>query len=843
MVSDAPPGDNCSGKATQNRFTQFKGDAIKVKMHRLPGSIMVRICVLSLTVLSFFVRDVFAVDSLTPPGNGSRTLAYAANGSLGELVREVKPAGDGRGTTRLLFRERKPGAAPSAWQQVVLVGDIAGNTLAQAALFYDSGDHPLVIYLDNSGYFHELVFESGVWKEKNIWQIPGEFNGLEAGIAFTIDSSNVLHLIMLTEVFTLGPGQPLLLVYAKLSRSPEIAIWERVGGPFESKTIMDGFDFPGFENVHYILKPRNLDLAIGNDGAVHAVYSVDQILIQSPGGTEQKSSLFYSRRAPNGGWGARETVLSPGNAYGDAGIGASIAQAPDSTLALATALLPRVATGSPGVCELRYLVRQGASWNGGVILNTADDYGAGDGQRGSGLEPKLVFDTQSRPHITFTDHASEHFDGRGASSFSGQVRYATRASATSGAWSFSKLVSRGNLGPLDFQTFRPTIASRYGQVAIAATSWSWNGDTEYVPNYQIALIGQVSPPAATPAKITAQSTDVTVFSGTNVTLSVSATGTAPLTYEWFKDGTMLIGQASASLLLTNISGINAGSYYVVVKNPGGSVNSSNMVVRVIFVPRFITPPQGQHLGLGSNLTFTARTEATPPLTYQWYKSGKPLAGKTNSTLSITNAQITDGGEYVLAITNLYGSAISPPARLIIISTVPKVIVPPQTTADTVMWSVLGEPERSYAIQVSTNLMTWADFETIVPNTSLFEIRESNYRSWPRRFFRVLIGASKPVALPSRSLLVKYSSGLTEGDYNYVLSENGNFNSIELGAGLYLYSSTAEGLQLRFDYNDYPGDWDLLQLTFDAGSKTTGQFKGTARVEGVVSNVQGEFQFH
>ena len=67
------------------------------------------------TVLLLFLTSspLPAATTLTPAGHGHRSLAYAASGRPGEVVREVVtgPANDG---TRLLHRARLPGAAPGA---------------------------------------------------------------------------------------------------------------------------------------------------------------------------------------------------------------------------------------------------------------------------------------------------------------------------------------------------------------------------------------------------------------------------------------------------------------------------------------------------------------------------------------------------------------------------------------------------------------------------------------------------------------------------------------------------------------------------------------------------------
>ena len=51
--------------------------------------------------------------------------------------------------------------------------------------------------------------------------------------------------------------------------------------------------------------------------------------------------------------------------------------------------------------------------------------------------------------------------------------------------------------------------------------------------------------------------------GTSASFSVSATGTG-LSYQWYKGGSALAGQTGSSLVLTNVSAADAGTYSVVV---------------------------------------------------------------------------------------------------------------------------------------------------------------------------------------------------------------------------------------------------------------------------------------
>lgn len=90
----------------------------------------------------------------------------------------------------------------------------------------------------------------------------------------------------------------------------------------------------------------------------------------------------------------------------------------------------------------------------------------------------------------------------------------------------------------------------------------------------------VNPPAPTPPTITAQPTNLVVNVGSNATFRVTATGTAPLGYQWRFNGTNLNGSISSVLTLVNVQSGNAGAYSVVVSNAGGSVTSSPALLAV-----------------------------------------------------------------------------------------------------------------------------------------------------------------------------------------------------------------------------------------------------------------------
>ena len=85
-----------------------------------------------------------------------------------------------------------------------------------------------------------------------------------------------------------------------------------------------------------------------------------------------------------------------------------------------------------------------------------------------------------------------------------------------------------------------------------------------------------------PAAITTEPADQTVNAGANVSLRVVARGTAPLLYQWFKDGAELPGANSATLGLNSVSTNDAGAYHVLITNALNAVTSR--VARVSVLP-------------------------------------------------------------------------------------------------------------------------------------------------------------------------------------------------------------------------------------------------------------------
>ena len=121
----------------------------------------------------------------------------------------------------------------------------------------------------------------------------------------------------------------------------------------------------------------------------------------------------------------------------------------------------------------------------------------------------------------------------------------------------------------------------------------------------------------------------------------------------------------------------SGNVYVTGKSDGDYATIKYMQTAVAGFPIILTEPQTRMVFAGSNVTFTVTAEGDAPLSYQWRFNGLDIAGETNDTLLVTNAQEAQAGEYSVEVSNPVGFTVSPLARLTIV-TPPNIISPPRS---------------------------------------------------------------------------------------------------------------------------------------------------------------------
>jgi hypothetical protein len=184
-----------------------------------------------------------------------------------------------------------------------------------------------------------------------------------------------------------------------------------------------------------------------------------------------------------------------------------------------------------------------------------------------------------------------------------------------------------------------------------------------------------------PPLITEQPQPVVVSASTPTNLSVVATGTAPLTYQWKFEGVLIPGATNSVLPLLNPQARDEGFYEVVVSNSVGTAKSGAVLVRVLLTgPRIISQPASVTAAAGSNITLNVTAGGSEPLRFQWYFEGTALPGATSSGLVLTNVQAVHTGSYQLVISNSFGTTASTEISLQVIPSAPHFLVQPTSAA-------------------------------------------------------------------------------------------------------------------------------------------------------------------
>ena len=171
--------------------------------------------------------------------------------------------------------------------------------------------------------------------------------------------------------------------------------------------------------------------------------------------------------------------------------------------------------------------------------------------------------------------------------------------------------------------------------------------------------------------ITDQPVGATLNTGDIANFRVTGSGSAPLTYQWRKDGSPIAGATGSVYALGAVTTGSAGSFDVVVTNTAGTVTSPAAVLTINLPVVFNAQPASVTTFVGSAVTFSAPATAYPGVpTYQWRKNGVALSGATISAFTLASVQLADVGSYDVVVTATAGSATSNAATLAVSDSAP-----------------------------------------------------------------------------------------------------------------------------------------------------------------------------
>jgi Ig-like domain-containing protein len=187
-----------------------------------------------------------------------------------------------------------------------------------------------------------------------------------------------------------------------------------------------------------------------------------------------------------------------------------------------------------------------------------------------------------------------------------------------------------------------------------------------------AAVITVTNPACTPPSITAQPAGTTITRGSSAVLAVGATGTSPLSYQWYigssgDTSNAITGAVSSAI---TVSPSTTTSYWARVTNSCGAANSAVAVVTVLVTPICNPPvivvnPSSTSVEQGSTVTLGVVASGSAPLNYQWYvgnsgDTSNPIFGSNGSTIALAPSSSTN---VWVRVTNGCGSANSTTATV------------------------------------------------------------------------------------------------------------------------------------------------------------------------------------
>lgn len=175
--------------------------------------------------------------------------------------------------------------------------------------------------------------------------------------------------------------------------------------------------------------------------------------------------------------------------------------------------------------------------------------------------------------------------------------------------------------------------------------------------------------------ITSQPQNVAILSFESAQFSITATGAAPLFYQWLFNGAPIAGATNSTLSLFNVQPGQAGNYSAVAFNQAGSVVSSAALLTVNRVPTILVPLTNTLVRLGSNTVFNLVAVGNGLLRYQWRFNDVNILGATNASLIITNTQLTNAGLYSVAVSDTIGTIVTPSVTLTLLIN-PAIVVAP-----------------------------------------------------------------------------------------------------------------------------------------------------------------------
>ena len=234
-----------------------------------------------------------------------------------------------------------------------------------------------------------------------------------------------------------------------------------------------------------------------------------------------------------------------------------------------------------------------------------------------------------------------------------------------------------------------------------------------------------------PVTVTVAPVSQTTLVGSNVTFSVTATGTA-LSYQWLFGGSVI--GTSSSLTLNNVTTGQAGIYTAIVSGAGTPV--TNNATLTVNIPVTATPLSNLVRCQGDDAVFSTAASGTGPFSYIWLKSGIAISGQTGNSLNLNNVNTNDAATYAVIVCGACGSTTNSATLVVNMPSPPTLSITCQEDGSVKVCAAGGVSGQKYILLSSTNLVNWTVVSTnTADSTGASEFIDSDATNYSNCFFR------------------------------------------------------------------------------------------------------------
>ena len=281
-------------------------------------------------------------------------------------------------------------------------------------------------------------------------------------------------------------------------------------------------------------------------------------------------------------------------------------------------------------------------------------------------------------------------------------------------------------GPI-FRGLRQTLAATLGAACLVLAACGGSADAPPPPE---------GGPGPVPPTITQQPADLTVTVGQPASFTVAASGTAPLTFQWQRNGVDIAGATTTTYsIAATVLGDSGAVFRAVVTNMAGNATSNNATLTVTASAPVLTitqQPANISVVAGTSAAFTvAGTCSSGTLVVQWQRSQgsgasltfADIAGATALTYTLPSTVLGDSGAQFRATLSCSGQSTTPsnaatltvtPPGSVVLSLLPIVGLRDQAEIPSIT-SIDQDPGGSFTFVTGNRIKRLsADLSTIAP---------------------------------------------------------------------------------------------------------------------------------